>query len=134
MTTQNIMTEEDLIQSRVHYLKEIVKELKKIGFIVDDLTTQGDTKFMGVCKHPTIKIGRRIDIRLVTFDSFYPALLYFTGSMELNRKMRTVALQKGLTLNEYGLYRGETKIVVHSEKEIFDLLNLVYLEPKERDI
>jgi DNA polymerase beta len=138
ITTQNIMTEEDLIESRVHYLKEIVKALKGIGFIVDDLTTQGDTKYMGVCLHPTVKIGRRIDIRLVTFDSFYPAILYFTGSMELNRKMRTVALQKGLMLNEYGLWRCEAtrhdnKIMVNSEKEIFELLGLAYLEPHERD-
>jgi len=135
ITTQNIMTEEDLMKSRVHYLKEIVKSLKEIGFIVDDLTSQGDTKYMGVCIHPTVKIGRRIDIRLVTFDSFYPAILYFTGSMQLNRLMRTVALQKGLLLNEYGLWRhGDNKIIVNSEKEIFELLNLAYLEPNEREI
>lgn len=139
MTHQTIITEEDLITSQVHYLKDIVKALKSIGFLIDDLTTQGDTKYMGVCVHPQSKIGRRIDIRFVTFDSFFPALVYFTGSMMLNKLMRTIALEKGYTLNEYGLYRivdgtKELRIVVHSEKEIFDLLNLVYLEPKEREI
>lgn len=139
MTSHLIVTENDLIQSQVHYLKDIVKSLKATGFIVDDLTSQGDTKYMGVCVHPNSKIGRRIDIRFVTYDSFYPAILYFTGSMMLNKLMRTVALEKGYTLNEYGLYKvitgeREERIVVHSEKEIFDILNLVYLEPQEREI
>jgi len=139
MTVPQIMTETDLIKNQVHYLKNIVQGLTQAGLIVDDLTTQGDTKYMGVCIHPTVKVGRRIDIRLVTYDSFYPALLYFTGSMMLNKLMRTVALQKNYTLNEYGLFRTasgskEEKIIVNSEKAVFDLLGLLYLEPKEREI
>ena len=134
MTCQSIATEDDLIMSRIHHLKDIVRALKGIGFLVDDLTSQGDTKYMGVCLHPTIQIGRRIDIRFMTYDSYYPAILYFTGSMMLNKLMRTHALKKKFTLNEYGLFHDEQKIVVHSEKEIFNLLGLVYLEPNERDI
>uniref|UniRef100_A0A6C0BK46 DNA-directed DNA polymerase n=1 Tax=viral metagenome TaxID=1070528 RepID=A0A6C0BK46_9ZZZZ len=139
MATPTIMTENDLIKTQVHYLKEIVKSLKNVGFLVDDLTSQGDTKYMGVCMHPNVKVGRHVDIRLVTYDSFYPAIVYFTGSMMLNKVMRTIALQKGYTLNEYGLYRfvngqKDVKVVVNSEKAIFDLLDLVYLEPKDREI
>jgi len=139
MTCQTIATEDDLIISQIHYLKDIVKELKAIGFLVDDLTSQGDTKYMGVCIHPNVRIGRRIDIRFVTYDSYYPAILYFTGSMMLNKLMRTHALKKNCTLNEYGLYhlitgQKEEKIIVHSEKEIFDALGLLYLEPSEREI
>lgn len=139
MTHQTIVNDDDLIMSQVHYLKDIVKALKNVGMIVDDLTSQGDTKYMGVCVHPETKIGRRIDIRFVTFDSFYPAIVYFTGSMMLNKVMRTIALQKGYTLNEYGLYHlgqgnKETKVVVQSEQEIFNILDLVYLEPTEREI
>lgn len=94
---------------------------------------------MGICLHPSIRIGRRIDIRFVTYDSYYPAILYFTGSMMLNKLMRTHALKHKYTLNEYGLYRvvsgeKEEKIVVHSEKEIFDILGLLYLSPSEREI
>ena len=139
MTSKTIFTENDLIATQIHYLKDIVRELKTSGFLVDDLTSQGDTKYMGVCIHPRNKIGRRIDIRFVTYDSYYPAIVYFTGSMMLNKLMRTHALKKNYTLNEYGLYRLVTgakdeKFVVHSEKEIFDLLDLVYLEPKDREI
>jgi DNA polymerase beta len=139
LTHQKIMTEDDLIMSPVHYLKDIVRELRTIGLIVDDLTSQGDTKYMGVCMHPVNRIGRRIDIRFVTYSSYYPALVYFTGSMMLNKTMRTIALQKGYTLNEYGLYRivseqKNTLVPVNSERDIFDLLDLVYLEPEQREI
>lgn len=139
MTHQAIITDDDLIKSRVPYLKSIVAELKRIGFIVEDLTSLGNTKYMGVCVHPNVKIGRRIDIRFVTMESFYPALLYFTGSMMCNKLMRIEALKKGYTLNEYGLYRlgaggKEERIIVHSEQEVFEILGLVYLEPHERDL
>lgn len=139
MTCPKIVNDDDLIMSQNHYLKDIVKTLKDNHFIIDDLTSQGDTKYMGVCIHPNSPIGRRIDIRFVTYDSYYPAILYFTGSMTLNKLMRITALEKGFTLNEYGLYRliskeKDEKIVVHSEEDIFEALNLVYLKPNERDL
>lgn len=46
---------------------------------------------------------RRIDIRIIPHDQYYCALLYFTGSDAFNRDMRTVALEKGFTLNEYSI-------------------------------
>jgi DNA polymerase beta len=139
MTCPDIVTDDDMVKSNIRYLKQIVTTLQRTGFIIDDLTSQGDTKYMGVCLHPSSKVGHRIDIRFVSFDSFYPAILYFTGSMMLNKLMRTVALEKGYTLNEYGLYRlvtghKEERIVVKSEKEIFEILNLVYLDPEQRDL
>jgi DNA polymerase beta len=139
MTHPHIITDDDLIQSQCHYLKNIVKQLKDTKFIVDDLTTQGDTKYMGVCVHPCNMIGRRIDIRFVTYDSFYPAILYFTGSMTLNKLMRNIAIDRGYTLNEYGIYKvvsgvKSERIMVNSEREIFDLLNIAYLEPKDREM
>lgn len=139
MTSNNIKTDDDLIADDKHYLKNIVKQLTVNNVITDDLTSQGDTKYMGVCKHPKSPIGRRIDIRFIPIDSYYPAVLYFTGSMLLNKNMRTIALQKGYTLNEYGLYRlvdghKEQRIVVQTEKEIFDILGILYLDPIDRNL
>ena len=52
-------------------------------------------------------IGRRIDI-MYTKPQEYPfAILYFTGSMEFNVKMRGELLEKGLSLNEYGIKRDK---------------------------
>ena len=75
---------------------------------------------------------RRIDIRFVPFQSYYSALLYFTGSFQLNREMRQVAKKLGYKLNEYGLYKNKKLIKVNSEKDIFDKLKLKYQEPKYR--
>ena len=125
--------------SRVNHLKAITDALRQSGFIVADLTSKGRSKYMGVCVHPAVKIGRRLDIRFVAYDSYFPSLLYFTGSKRLNVLMREIALEKGYTLNEYGLYRfkngikGE-KLKAGSEKAIFALLGIRYLSPIDRDL
>lgn len=139
ITHKTIMNDDDLIKSKEPFLKNIVNTLTKTGFLVASLTSQGNTKYMGVCKHNIAKIGRRVDIRFVTYDSYAPALLYFTGSKDTNKYMRSIALEKGYTLNEYGLYRfvdgkKESKVIVHTEKEVFDILGIAYLDPIDRDL
>lgn len=54
---------------------------------------------------------------------------------------RTLALEKGYTLNEYELSKinpdtgeKESSLFVESEKDIFDKLGLEYRLPKERDL
>ena len=132
------------------FLRTLVRNLTQTGFLVDHLTTIGDTKYMGICKvNPSNphSLGRRIDIRFVSWDCYIPAILYFTGSKDLNTKMRTEALKKGYTINEYGVYKldkikvngknkrvkGEKK-VMNTEREIFDFLGMSYLEPTQRQI
>jgi hypothetical protein len=114
------------------FLSKIVKELEKINFIIDHLTTKGNTKFMGVCR--INKIARRIDIRIVNYQSYYTSIIYFTGSKEFNIYLRKEALSKNYTLNEYfltNIHTGEHSSI-HSEKEIFEILKIPYLNPNER--
>lgn len=115
-------------------LSEIIKVLHDEKFIVDDLTLNGDTKYMGICKYNYLKSkGRRIDIRYIKYEHFYPALLYFTGSMELNKIMRQTALKKGYILNEYELlHKDKGSIKITSEKDIFNELGMDYLNPIDR--
>ncbi|HYE02186.1 MAG TPA: helix-hairpin-helix domain-containing protein, partial [Phycisphaerales bacterium] len=47
----------------------------------------------------------QVDLRVVEPDSWGAALQYFTGSKEHNVKVRERAVKRGLTLNEYGLFR-----------------------------
>ena len=113
-------------------LKKIVKELIKEKFIIESLTGEESlTKFMGLCKYNNNSI-RRIDIRYVNITSFFPAYLYFTGSYEFNERMRGIAKKKGYKLNEYGLYKEDKNIPIYSEKDVFDILGMKYLEPWER--
>lgn len=118
------------------YLEQFVTILLDNKFIVDSLTTSGTTKYMGICKLPRRKIARRIDIRCVNYNSYYTALLYFTGSRQLNINMRFNALENGYKLNEYSVYNIKRKQEIYpkSENEIFDLCKMEYLEPTDRDI
>ena len=75
----------------------------------------------------------RIDIRLIAKESIYTAMLYFTGSYELNIKMRNRAKKLAYKLSEYGLFNVMGKSVpIKSEEDIFRILRMKYLEPYER--
>jgi len=112
-------------------LKTIIDELTQVGFIVDSLTNNNKTKFMGFCKYND-KPVRRIDIRFVKYESFYSALLYFTGPGDFNRNMRSIAKKQGYKLSEYGLMKDNKNEKISSEKDIFDLLGMKYILPNER--
>lgn len=124
-----------------NYLKDIIQILKNKcntnnnkPFLIDDITDKDyKTKYMGFCKYKDNLI-RRIDIRFVTFDYYYSALMYFTGSAEFNKKLRKIAKEKGYKLSEYGLtnLNNNEKIQINSENDIFNFLNLQYLKPKYR--
>ena len=76
---------------------------------------------------------RRIDVRFVAHDVYPSAMLYFTGSAELNLKMRKIAKQMGLKLSEYGLTKEDgTRLKVESEYDVFKILKIEYLPPRLR--
>lgn len=129
-------------------LARIVKELKRIHFLTDDLSSsrrlkdgESDT-YMGVCKINGSQYHRRIDLKVYAHKHYCFALLYFTGSDYFNRSMRYYAHQKGLSLSDKSLrhvirvskqkvHEGK-EIICRTEKEIFDALGLEYKEPHER--
>ena len=116
------------------FLDKIVKNLKKNNFIIDSLTTKGDTKFMGVCKLGDGLIGRRIDIRMVDYKSYYTSILYFTGSKDFNVYLRNIALANNHTLNEYSLTNLSSGLSTSltSEEEIFEIFKISYVKPEDR--
>lgn len=113
-------------------ISNIVEHMKNDNFIIDSLTKDSvKTKYMGIITYQNIL--HRIDIRVVPFESLYPALIYFTGSKNFNRKLRMIAISLGYTLNEYGLYDDKNKLIkTNSEKDIFDALELEYVAPHLR--
>lgn len=117
----------------INYIELFVKALKEKKFIIDSLTEDDVyTKYMGICK---IKNGllRRIDIRYMPYESYYSAILYFTGSKDFNKKMRLVAISMGYKLNEYGLFdENNNQFKIKSENDIFNLLGMEYLIPSKR--
>lgn len=137
LTHENILINED-IEINNTYLSNIIDLLKKNNFIIDDLTVSNKTKYMGfyqysdgINQYPV----RRIDIRMMAVESFFPALIYFTGSYEFNKYIRLVAKKQGYILNEYGLFNIKTNksVLITDEKMIFNILNIKYLNPIERN-
>lgn len=120
------------------YLKIFVTDLTEKGFILDHMTDKNySTKYMGFSKLDDNPV-RRIDIRLIAYDSLPAALLYYTGPYELNTYMREEAIKRSMKLNEYGLYRiksdgSERLIETESEEEIFEKLGMDYLTPEQRE-
>ena len=84
--------------------------------------------------------GIQSDLRVVSDAEYSSALMYFTGSKEHNIVMRQRAIDRGLRLNEYGLFRSkeetrDPKLLVKckTEEEIFEKLGLHYVPPEMRE-
>ncbi len=94
--------------------------------------------------------GMQVDLRIVPPACFGAALLYFTGSKEHNVAIRGRAQQRGLTLNEWGLYdeaafekAADTRKpgyppplkakAAETEEAIYQALGLVWITPELRE-
>lgn len=128
----DLRTKKDIEKSKKNYLELFISKLKKEKIIVDSLTSESvETKYMGICKLKGVL--RRIDIRFMPFDSYYTAILYFTGSKDTNTKMRQIAISMDYMLNEYGLFDEKDNIIpISSEKDVFEKLGMEYLPPNKR--
>lgn len=133
LTNKNIITLKNFNKSE-NYLKMFVKKLQDKKFIIDNLNENYTKKYMGFCKYKNNPV-RRIDIIYMPYESFYTSLVYFTGSGEFNKKMRSLAHELGYLLNDSGLFKikNNKQIPIKSEKDLFDKLGMEYIEPSDRD-
>ena len=79
------------------------------------------------------KSGFDIDLRIIPEKSFGSALQYFTGSKEHNIATRRIAIEKGLKLNEYGVFRGKKMIAGKTEQDIYRAIGLAWIPPEIRE-
>lgn len=108
--------------------KENIPDLKKeLVKLLDAVTMEGDTKVSG------IKNRRQIDFRMV-IDGFGSLRLHATGPVSFNVACRKVAIKNGWILNEYGLFKADTKECLEkdSEEKILDILGIGWVDPKDR--
>jgi DNA polymerase (family X) len=98
--------------------------------VVERVLVQGDAK-TSVVTHR----GTQIDLRVVAAHQLGAAQLYFTGSKGHNIKLRTRALARDWTLNEYALSEIATGKVIASETEeqIYAALGLAWIPPVLRE-
>ena len=123
---------------------DLLASSKKPAEVIEFFTSQpgilkvlakGDTKASVL-----LEGGIQSDLRVVSAAEYFPALLYFTGSKEHNIVMRQRAIDRGLRLNEYGLFHSKVetrdpKLLVKckTEEEMFEKLGLHYIPPEMRE-
>ncbi|HXP63297.1 MAG TPA: DNA polymerase/3'-5' exonuclease PolX [Dongiaceae bacterium] len=123
---------------------DLVASSKAPGRVLDYFTGQpgvlriiakGETKASVL-----LEGGLQCDLRVVSDAEYSAALMYFTGSKEHNIALRQRAIERGLRLNEYGLFRSteETRdprllAPCRTEEEIFEQLGLHPIPPELRE-
>lgn len=108
---------------------------------VKEVTARGETK-----TSVRLEGGMQADLRLVPPEQFVFALHHFTGSKDHNVQMRHRALQRGLSMSEWGLVpaagegtakekaeqRGR-KTDIRTEAQLFRKLGLAFIPPELRE-
>jgi len=146
------------IEQKLKSLKEVEK-VDVVGSIRRKKETIGDVDFLAISKKPEkvmnfftslpgiVKIwgkgttkasvrmreGFDMDIRVLPKKSYGAALQYFIGSKEHNIALRKIALEKGLKLSEYGLFKGSKMIAGENEEEIYEKLGMDWIPPEMRE-
>ena len=77
--------------------------------------------------------GLRVDLRVIPDRSFGAALHYFTGSKAHNIAIRRMGRDRGLKLNEYGVFRGAQWISGRDERDMFKAVGLPWIPPELRE-
>ena len=86
--------------------------------------------------------GLQVDVRVLEKSRWGTALNYFTGSPAHNVKMRQIALDQGLSLNEHALspvdsdkniIESAQKILCDSEEKVYAALGMQYVPPELRE-
>ncbi|MBE0548878.1 MAG: DNA polymerase/3'-5' exonuclease PolX [Rubrivivax sp.] len=84
-----------------------------------------------------LRNGMQVDLRAVPGESFGAAWLYFTGSKAHNIALRRLAQERGLKINEYGVYRrvqgGAERITGETEVSVYRAVGLPFIEPELRE-
>ncbi|SPQ98727.1 unnamed protein product (mitochondrion) [Plasmodiophora brassicae] len=143
------MEEEDKMDNPAEILSTLVDDLSEQGLLTDHLalpslsSTHERSTYMGIAQLNPDAPHRRIDIKIYTKADEPFALLYFSGTGAFVRSMRLYAKRHGYSLSDHGIRPasyGETgreilgpSIPCKTEKDIFDVLGLVYLEPNKRE-
>eukprot|EP00913_Durusdinium_trenchii_P022849 g21453.t1 len=95
---------------------------------VKDVLARGDTK-----QRVRLNSGIEMDLRVVPEESYGAAMQYFTGSKEHNIVIRRRAQERGLKLNEYGLFRDDELVAGRTEEEVYAAVDLPWIPPELRE-
>lgn len=110
-------------ETLAHEIEAAIKALP----IVERVVAAGGTRIAF-----DLTSGLRVDIRIVSVQEWGSAILYFTGSKEHNISLRRRAIERGLKLSEYGLFKEGKVLASKTETEIYAALGLPFIDPTKR--
>ena len=105
--------------------------------IMDHFVAYRDVKEV-LAKGPTkssivLTGGLQVDLRLVQRESYGAAMVYFTGSKAHNIVIRGISRDRGLKINEYGVFEGSELIGGETEEEVYSAVDLPWIPPELRE-
>ncbi|MFY9717938.1 MAG: helix-hairpin-helix domain-containing protein [Thermoplasmata archaeon] len=110
------------------------KDPEKVFDVFSAIPSIAEVKMRGGTKETVVlRGGLQVDLRVVEPEAFGAALQYFTGSKEHNVRLRSLARDRGLKINEYGVFRGEVRVGGRTEEEVYRLLGLEWIPPELRE-
>ncbi|KIW32120.1 uncharacterized protein PV07_03690 [Cladophialophora immunda] len=145
------MPEAGIGHIRTLMLDTVIPGLMAQGFLKVALagghsSSDDSSKWHGASALPGCNVWRRIDFLFVPWTELGAALIYFTGNDLFNRSIRFLAGRKQMRLNQHGLFkdvmrgRGRqrvndgTLLEGHDERRIFEILEVPYRPPEERNV
>ena len=107
------------------------------GVVMDRFTAFDEVKEV-LARGPTkssviLRPGLQVDLRMVEPASFGAALNYFTGSKAHNIALRRLGQQRGLKINEYGVFEDERPVGGATEEEVYRSVGLAWIPPELRE-
>jgi DNA polymerase (family 10) len=96
--------------------------------LVEKVLARGETK-----QRVRLKGGLEMDLRVVPEESYGAAMQYFTGSKEHNIVIRRRAQERGLKLNEYGVFCGDEQVAGRTEEDVYAAVGLPWIPPELRE-
>lgn len=146
------------VLERLSSLKEVDK-IDTAGSLRRMKETIGDVDFLVISTNPTkvmeffvalpgvvkvwgkgatkssvrMKEGFDMDLRVIPPESYGAALQYFTGSKDHNIALRKIAMDQGLKLSEYGLFKGSQMIASETEELVYEALGMQWIPPEMRE-
>jgi DNA polymerase (family 10) len=160
--TRTLLPMADRIASDViHYLKKhrSVQDVRPLGSLRRKMPTVGDIDIAvassdarGVISHfilyPNIKrvieqgdatasiitsSGSQVDLMVQPLEAFGSLLQHFTGSKYHNVHLREIALEKGMSMSEYGIkHKGQLHKLAR-EEDVYKMLGMDWIPPELRE-
>ncbi len=95
---------------------------------VSQILARGGTK-----SSVRLRNGLQLDLRVVPEATYGAALQYFTGSKQHNILIRRMGIERGLKINEYGVFRGARRIAVEPSKKCTAPWGCLWIPPELRE-